>query len=67
MLQYPKGAIPFVPINANEFAREAKHSAPDYGESLVLDTIEFRRNASGQVIAFTLNNERLKDLKFTRL
>jgi hypothetical protein len=67
ILQYPKGEIPFVSINASEFKRDAKHSSPDYGESLGVDTIEFVRNASSKVIGFNLNNERLVGLRFSRL
>ncbi len=67
ILQYPKGEIPFVSINSNDFKRDAKHSSPDYGESLVVDTIEFVRNASSKVIGFNLNNERLIGLRFCRL
>jgi hypothetical protein len=67
ILQYPKGEIPFVSINSNDFKRDAKHSSPDYGESLVVDTIEFVRNASGKVIGFNVNNERLLGLRFSRL
>lgn len=66
-LQYPKGEIPFVSINATDFKRDAKHSSSDYGDSLVVDTIEFVRDASNKVIGFNLNNERLIGLRFSRL
>ena len=67
VLEYLKGEIPFVSINADAFRRDTAQSPPDYGESLVADTLDFERIAAGEPTGFYLNNERMLSLKFAKV